>query len=424
MVIFTVALERLSQVGFCSFALLSTPPPSPVWSTASALEELAFEHVGFPAESVRYLNMLRSDRDSFMGSGLEVPVTTGLLVLISGAASGNNLANIVQAVDSNKWPDEKRLIRVIKRTLEMVKTPAEYVRLVKSENSADVAACMRRELKDPYVPMPKFKIGRAKKKVNADSAEVAGTGGAFVAVTGAAEVAGAGGPFGDHPSSLDMDAGRWGRGGREPFGMGVGLSSFGVNTGRENLDDGYGGSPFDIDGGCGEFDFFGGGGSPGSFDGGDGGDGRDFFEGVGFSDSPRGSAARVGVVVSPFDVPAAAGSKGGEANPSLAPVPGDAAAAAGEERPLLGAVPGAAAAAGEERPLLDSPVGYVSQGGSSAAAGSGGASSSGVARGAAEFHFKVGDSVLVCGKPYMPFIDTQSFCGIVTGFSAKCGARG
>ena len=140
-------------------------------------------------------------------------------------------------------------------------------------------------------------------------------------------------------------------------------------------------------------------------------------------------------------MPAAAGSKGGEANPSLAPVPGDAAAAAGEERPLLGAVPGAAAAAGEERPLLgavpgaaaaageerpllDSPVGYVSQGSSSAAAGSGGASSSGVARGAAEFHFKVGDSVLVCGKPYMPFIDTQSFCGIVTGFSAKCGARG
>ena len=58
---------------------------------------------------MRYLNMLRSDRDSFMGSGLEVPVTTGLLVLISGAASGNNLANIVQAVDSNKWPDEKRL---------------------------------------------------------------------------------------------------------------------------------------------------------------------------------------------------------------------------------------------------------------------------------------------------------------------------
>ena len=260
------------------------PPPSPVWSTASALEELAFEHVGFPAESVRYLNMLRSDRDSFMGSGLEVPVTTGL-VLISGAASGNNLANIVQAIDSNKWPDEKRLILVIKRTLEVVKTPAEYARLVRSKNSADVAACMRRELKDPYVPMPKFKIGRAKKKVNADSAEVAGTGGAFVAVPGAA-------------------------------------------------------------------------------------------------------------------------------------------AAAGEERPLLGAVAGAAAAAGEECPLLDSPVGYVSQGGSSAAAGSGGASSSGVARGAAEFHFKVGDSVLVCGKPYMPFIDTQSFCGIVTGFSATCGARG
>ena len=68
-----------------------------------------FEHVGFPAESVRYLNMLRSDRDSIMGSGLEVPVTTGLLVLISGAALGNNLVNIVQAVDSNKWPDEKRL---------------------------------------------------------------------------------------------------------------------------------------------------------------------------------------------------------------------------------------------------------------------------------------------------------------------------
>ena len=51
---------------------------------------------------MRYLNMFRLDRDSITGSGLEVPVTTGLLVLISGAASGNNLANIVQAVDSNK----------------------------------------------------------------------------------------------------------------------------------------------------------------------------------------------------------------------------------------------------------------------------------------------------------------------------------
>ena len=102
LVIFTCTFERLSQVGFCSFALLSTPPPSTVWSTASALEELAFEHGGFPTGSVRYLNMFRSDRDSITGSGLEVPVTTGLLVLISGAASGNNLANIVQAVDSNK----------------------------------------------------------------------------------------------------------------------------------------------------------------------------------------------------------------------------------------------------------------------------------------------------------------------------------
>ena len=307
--------------------------------------------------------MFRSDRDSITGSGLEVPVTTGLLVLISGAASGNNLANIVQAVDSNKWPDEKRLIRVIKRTLEMVKTPAEKVRLVKSDNSADVAACMRRELKDPYVSMPKVKIGRAKKKINTDSAQAAGTG---------------------------------------------------------EEDGGNGGCPFDIDGGCGEFDFFGGGGIPNNFDGGDGGDGCDFFDGFEFSDVPHGSVARVGVGVDPFDVPAAALSKGGEAAPSLDAVPG-AAAAAGEERPLFGAVPGAAAAAGEERPLLDSPVGYVSQGGSSAAAGGGGASSSGVARGVAELHFKVGDSVLVCGKPYMPFIDTRCFSGIVTGFSASGG---
>ena len=230
------------------------PPPSPVWSTASALEELAFEHGGFPTGSVRYLNMFRSDRDSITGSGLEVPVTTGLLVLISGAASGNNLANIVQAVDSNKWPDEKRLIRVIKRTLEMVKTPAEKVRLVKSDNSADVAACMRRELKDPYVSMPKVKIGRAKKKINTDSAQAAGTG---------------------------------------------------------EEDGGNGGCPFDIDGGCGEFDFFGGGGIPNNFDGGDGGDGCDFFDGFEFSDVPHGSVARVGVGVDPFDVPAAALSKGG-----------------------------------------------------------------------------------------------------------------
>ena len=44
------------------------PPPSLFRSAASALEELAFEHGGFPAESVRYLNMLRLDRGSITGS--------------------------------------------------------------------------------------------------------------------------------------------------------------------------------------------------------------------------------------------------------------------------------------------------------------------------------------------------------------------
>jgi hypothetical protein len=81
---------------FCPFC------PHPV---APALEELAFEHGGFPAESMRFFSKLCSDVVSVMASGLETPVTIGLLVLISGAALGNNLATIVQAIDSDVWYD-------------------------------------------------------------------------------------------------------------------------------------------------------------------------------------------------------------------------------------------------------------------------------------------------------------------------------
>jgi hypothetical protein len=90
-------LSHRILICFCTFA--------PVWSAASGLEELAFEHGGFPVESVRFLNKLRSDVVSVTASGPETPVTTGLLVFICGAALGNILATIVQAIDSDVWYD-------------------------------------------------------------------------------------------------------------------------------------------------------------------------------------------------------------------------------------------------------------------------------------------------------------------------------
>ena len=45
-----------------------------------------------------------------------------------------------------------------------MKDKAEARRLQRSESPGDVAACMRRELKDPYVFMPKVTKGGNKKK--------------------------------------------------------------------------------------------------------------------------------------------------------------------------------------------------------------------------------------------------------------------
>ena len=88
----------------------------------TVLEELAFAHGNFSEEIVRYLIMLRSGhRSAFAVTAGNTPVTTGLLILISGAAHGSNLPNIAQAIDSNVRKDEKELARIIRKTLAKAK---------------------------------------------------------------------------------------------------------------------------------------------------------------------------------------------------------------------------------------------------------------------------------------------------------------
>ena len=80
------------------------------------------------------------------------------------AARGKPLGPFVRSIDTNPWPDDKRLNRVIQETLAKAKDNAEVHRLKSSEHPEDVVACMRRELKDPYVFMPKVTKGGNKKK--------------------------------------------------------------------------------------------------------------------------------------------------------------------------------------------------------------------------------------------------------------------
>ena len=83
----------------------------------TALEELAFAHGNFSKGIVRYLNMLRSShRSASAATARTTPVTTGLLVFISGAAHGSNLPNTAQAIDSSVWDDENKLARLIRET--------------------------------------------------------------------------------------------------------------------------------------------------------------------------------------------------------------------------------------------------------------------------------------------------------------------
>ena len=93
-------------------------PLAPPCTTVTALEEMAFLYSNLSEDMVRSLNMLRSSHCSASAATAgTTPVTTGLLILISGAAHGNNLLNIVQTIDSNVWENKKKLARRIRDTL-------------------------------------------------------------------------------------------------------------------------------------------------------------------------------------------------------------------------------------------------------------------------------------------------------------------
>ena len=149
----------------------------PPCTTVTALEKLAFVHCRLSADIVYYLNLLRSGHISGAAIPGKIPMTTGHLVLVSGAAHGNNLLSIVQAVDSNEWGNVATLARTIRQTLVKVKDPTEVHRLKSAANPADVSASQCRELKDPYVYMPKTKkTGAPKKLIRVGRAEGGGRG--------------------------------------------------------------------------------------------------------------------------------------------------------------------------------------------------------------------------------------------------------
>ena len=97
-------------------------PFAPPCTTVTALEEVAFAHGSFSEDIVRCLVMLRSGHHSACAATAETtPVTTGLLILTSGVAHGNNLPNIAQAIGPNVRKDEKKPPRIIREALAKAK---------------------------------------------------------------------------------------------------------------------------------------------------------------------------------------------------------------------------------------------------------------------------------------------------------------
>ena len=59
-----------------------------------------------------------------LGAGandMQAPMTTALLILLSGAARGKPLGPFVRSIDTNPWSDDKKLKRVIHDTLAKAK---------------------------------------------------------------------------------------------------------------------------------------------------------------------------------------------------------------------------------------------------------------------------------------------------------------
>ena len=127
-------------------------------------EELALLYGDVPEPLIDFVNKVYTGGLGAGANDMQTPVTTALLLLLSGAARGKPLGPFVRSIDTNPWPDDKKLNCVIKKTLAKAKDKTEYFRFKSSEHPEDVAACMRRELKDPYVFMPKLPQGGNRKK--------------------------------------------------------------------------------------------------------------------------------------------------------------------------------------------------------------------------------------------------------------------
>ena len=138
---------------FGNFTRSALPPSLPPLVAASALEKLAFVYSGLPEVVVRFLNLLNANNLSVTPDAAGIPVTTGLLVLLSAAAKGSSPATIAQAIDGSKWDDEVKLARMITATLTKVKDKAEVLHMTSSEYPEEMAACLRRALKGPCISM-------------------------------------------------------------------------------------------------------------------------------------------------------------------------------------------------------------------------------------------------------------------------------
>ena len=102
--------------------------PQLFFLTATFHEQLALLYGDVPEPLIGFLNKVYTGALGAGANDMQTPVTTTLLLLLlllSGAVRGKPLGPFVRSIDTNPWPDDKRLNRVIKKTLAKAKDKNE-----------------------------------------------------------------------------------------------------------------------------------------------------------------------------------------------------------------------------------------------------------------------------------------------------------
>ena len=76
-------------------------------SRTTVPEDLALLYGNVPEPLIDFLNKVYTGALGAGANDMQTPVTTALLLLLSGAARGKPLGPFVRSIDTNPWSDDK-----------------------------------------------------------------------------------------------------------------------------------------------------------------------------------------------------------------------------------------------------------------------------------------------------------------------------